>query len=792
MAHDPEKLDLMLESVLACDGDSRSKALDDLCVANPDLAPTLRARFDALQSLGLLDEAEDDVTMPERIGEFAIRERIGAGGMGVVFRAYQESLGRDVALKVLRPELALFGIARQRFDREAAVVAKLEHPNIVPVFEVGQADGVAYLAMAYVDGCSLATLMKSIHGRVGSVRAMDLVTACAAAVPNLDRDAFAVRLGGMEADWNITVAMLLAYVADALQHAHERGVVHRDVKPSNVMVRADGRPMLLDFGLARYEGGATLTRSGAMLGSVPYTAPEQLEGKAVDARSDVFSFGAMLYEMLTGQSAFDASSPEVAIHEIMTKDPPDLHRLGGLGGIVARCLEKDPARRYATAGEVAADLRAFVSSSPLAAPRQTAVRRFGRFVRREPLRAAVYGMCLTLLLGAVGFGGYVYGQADEVAAGREKLDADRREAMLAEAFTTLVRVDHVRAEQRFRAVLSEWPADPIALAGLAMSCGEDARDVSDPAARAFVASLWSSLGGERGDATGRARGLANAREAIVRSDRARLLFHVGLANAAHTVGDESAARLAAEALEQHWPDSAVAAYWSGFALLDLDTQLAISHLRRAISLDDSLAWAHGALGVARLRNRDGRGAIESLERSIEIDDADPRTHVDLGIAYLYSDEPARSVPILQRATELAPRFPGAFYNLGVALMNSDGGAALEAFAKAVELEPKYHEAWNNIGSLRYRLGEFDAAIEAFERVVELQPDWPQGWIGLGSAQARAGSARGAADAYSRLVTLMPNDRGHHAYLCQLLEHLGDSDALDAERARFRAAKETGK
>ena len=260
-------------------------------------------------------------------GPYDIIERIGEGGMAVVYKGYQASLNRHVAIKVLRGELAHDKEFIARFRQEALAAANLDHPNILHVYDAGMAHGRYYMAMAFVEGGSLKDL---------------------------------IRKGPLDVNQTVSI---VAQLADALDHAHHHGLVHRDVKPSNVLMARDGRPQLTDFGIAKalYEA-AQLTRTGATLGTPEYMAPEQAQGGRPDGRTDIYALGVVLYEMLTGSVPFSSDTPVATMYMQVHLPPPPLRRETGsippwLEEIVNKALAKDPGDRYQRAGEFAAALR---------------------------------------------------------------------------------------------------------------------------------------------------------------------------------------------------------------------------------------------------------------------------------------------------------------------------------------------------------------------------------------------------------------------------------------------------
>jgi len=302
------------------------------------------------------------------IPRYEIRGELGRGGMGVVYRAWDPQLGREVALKVLQAATDDAAEARERFLREAQLAARLSHPNIVGVYDIGEWEGRAYLAMQLVEGATLEKSELEFRTALGAVR-----------------DA-----------------------ARALDYAHQQGIVHRDIKPSNLMLDRHGRLFITDFGLARRTDVPTkLTLTGVVIGTPFYMSPEQARGAATDARSDVYSLGATMYELVTGRSPFTgADAMSVLLAAILKEpDPPRFHNEGlprEVETIVLKAMEKDPAKRYPTAGAMADDLQRFLEGDAILARRTPVAVRLWRRIARHPWRA-VAGVALLGLLAAGGF-----------------------------------------------------------------------------------------------------------------------------------------------------------------------------------------------------------------------------------------------------------------------------------------------------------------------------------------------------------------------------------------------------
>ncbi|MCA9260308.1 MAG: serine/threonine protein kinase, partial [Planctomycetales bacterium] len=347
MSHDANDADDARDRRLADLLDSWTSApspqrpsLEALCREHPDLADELRNLWGAVMVVDAIAErgpeepatatapafraslaAPYDEAPPRRLGDFELLDELGRGGMGVVYRARQDSLGRDVAVKVLLSGTRASYADQARFQAEVESAARLDHPNIVPIFDTGQSDGWRYFGMKLVEGETLATQL--------------------ATGPMPHRAA----------------AELVEIIAQAIAYAHQQGVVHRDLKPANILIDRGGAPHITDFGLAKSTSSShSLTNTGAILGTPSYMAPEQAAGDRgeVGPASDVFSLGAILYALLTGRPPFQGATPVDTVLALLEQDPPPPRLLNpkiprDLEMIVMRCLQKPPELRYASA-----------------------------------------------------------------------------------------------------------------------------------------------------------------------------------------------------------------------------------------------------------------------------------------------------------------------------------------------------------------------------------------------------------------------------------------------------------
>jgi serine/threonine protein kinase/WD40 repeat protein len=439
---DREPFDAAAESFLERYRAGERPSITEYVERYPQLANQIRELFPALVMVEKVGAKRDESPppappLPERLGGYRILRKIGHGGMGVVYEAEQEALGRHVALKVLPFAKLLEPTFRERFQREAQAAARLHHSNIVPVFGVGEEDGLHYYAMQYIEGQGLDQVLgevkelrsgltdrlvpdKPSSESTGSV-AEDLVSGRFAApelppaedanltdvhpAPAMAGDSSLV--GKSSRDYYHSVARVGVQASEALAYAHQHGILHRDIKPSNLLLDKHGTVWITDFGLAKVEGSTELTRPGEVLGTLSYLAPERFQGVS-DRRGDVYGLGMTLYELLALRPAFEDSDRRRLMMRLGREEPAPLRQWDpnvprDLETIVLKAIAPEPARRYQTAGDLAEDLHRLLADQPIRARRISVTERIRRWCRRNPAVAGLSAV-VALLLGVLGVG----------------------------------------------------------------------------------------------------------------------------------------------------------------------------------------------------------------------------------------------------------------------------------------------------------------------------------------------------------------------------------------------------
>jgi serine/threonine protein kinase/Flp pilus assembly protein TadD len=789
---------------------------------HPEHAERLRKLLPALRMLDELSGSRDaalsfppagpdDPTPTGTLGDFRLIREVGRGGMGVVYEAEQISLGRRVALKVLPFAATLDPRQLQRFQNESRAAASLDHPHIVHVHAVGQERGVHYYAMQFIEGQTLAALIADLR-RAGGLPAprheqpttphvpgrpapaADTALPAAASTERLPRNRAYFR---RVAEWGIQAA-------EALEHAHGVGIVHRDVKPANLMVDGRGNVWVTDFGLAQVQSDARLTMTGDVVGTLRYMSAEQALAKRglVDHRTDIYALGATLYELLTLQPAFPGNDREELLRQIAFEEPQAPRRVNRavppeLDTVVLKALEKNATERYATARELADDLRCWLEDRPIHARRPSLVQRARKWARRH--RALVWSAAVCSLLAVTALGGSIGWVAREGAERRAKAAEgfdetlgraltlmeegnwpqakaaaqraadllageggdDPRRQRLRQVEAHLTMVTNVELARAQRAALE---AEHFDNSGAARAYAEAFRDYNLPvleleaeeAARRIAASpirreLLAALGGW----------FSSAQDPAVKNKLNTVVLLADKTPWQKQVYDaldhndwSGLARLAQDQETFRQPPAHLVALGNTLARTDLTK--AVDFMQRAQQRHPNDFWINHSLAEYLTRMKPPRRdeAIGYFRAALAARPQSPGAHLNLGNALQARGRLAQAEAEFREALRLAPDYSGAHYNLGGVL--KDQGLLDEAITEhreAIRLNKEDYEAYTALGDDLIDKGLPDEAITVLGEAIHLNKEYSNAHTSLGNALRRKGRLDEAIAAHREALRL---------------------------------------
>jgi len=651
------------------------------------------------------------------ISHYRITEELGRGGMGVVYKAEDTKLKRTVALKFLPGDLTADREARERFEREAQAAAALNHPNIIVVHEIGECEGQIYIAMEYVEGKSLREIVQ--------------------AIPELP----------LPIDEIIGVA---TQVSEGLMKAHEKGIVHRDIKPGNILIDRDGRVKILDFGLAKLKGVSRLTKESSTLGTVHYMSPEQALGKEVDHRTDIWSLGTVLYELLTGEAPFRRDNEQAVLFSIINDTPAAVteHRPEvpvELEWIVGKALEKEREDRYQDVGELLTDLRRLRRESvtpgriqpPKMLERERKKRRFLRI--SVPLGAVVVAVLGVLFLRSLLFERVAVGELTPIAViSFENQTGDTTYDYLQKAIPSLL-ITNLEQSRYLRVTTWERMRDLLRYLGKEEAEIID-RDVGFELCRmdgvdAIVLGSYVKAGDVFAtdvkvldvetkrilkSANSQGEGVASivkrqidelSREisrGIGLSDRK--IEASGLRIADVTTTSMDAYRCFLKGNEQYHRFYYDDARQFLEKAVELDSTFAMAYL--------ALGWSYLELGMTKARDEAFEKARLFSNRATERE----RLYIEAAYAWFRESNPEEGFRILKQLVKQYPKEKQAHYALALSYRgNKLYPEAIDAFKKAIHLDPNYGRAINSLAYTYAHMGDFDKAIEYFEKYASVSP-----------------------------------------------------------------------
>lgn len=693
---------------------------------------------------------------------YRIEALLGEGGMGRVYKAQDKELNRTVAIKVVRQGIADEASVMARFKQELILASKISHKNILRIHDLGEVAGMKFITMAFVEGHDLHHLIRQ-NGKLPIERVLK----------------FAQQLAG------------------ALAAAHAEDVVHRDLKPQNILVDASDQVYIADFGLAKSfaEGAVGMTQTGAFLGTPRYMSPEQVEGKPTDGRSDLYSYGLILFEMLTGDVPFTGESTIKVMYQRVQERPKNPRALNPevpawLDRIVMRCLERDPNDRYQNAYEILADLQGTQSA---AGTSRTGISRSGASIQIQlPLlanrrwiwivSAAVVAMIILVFSippvrhmifssGEEKAGTSVVSGVPPISSGRFVAvmplqivgDASQfgyvaqgiQEALSAKLFqmkdvrvTSSEAIDRVDQKQTLPKIARAVGANLI-VQGMLQGSGDKIRVILNLEDVAEGKRLWSGqFDGVIGD-------LFTVEDQIYN----QLVSGLNVS----PTNDE----LAAAGARPTDNSAAYDLYLKGRNSLraddDKSLQTASDYFEQALKADPKFALAYAGIADASLRmyviKKDSfwtQKAVAAAQQAQQINDKLPEVHVTLGNAYRASGRYEEATSELRRALSLAPNSDEAYRRLGDTYLESGNGpAAIESIQKAVQLNPYYWRNQNALGRAYFQLGDYPKALTAFQQIVEMQPDIGAGYENVGNVYLQEGKYQESIPYFQKALQIQP-------------------------------------
>src|SRR5271166_4278576 len=709
----------------------------------------------------------------EVLGHYRLIEQIGAGGMGIVFRAHDEQLRRDVALKILPTGMLVDDDARRQFRKEALAVGKLNHPNIAMAFDFGQENGVDYLVTEYIPGSNLDQKIAK------------------QALPQK------------------TVLELGIQLATGLEAAHRANVIHRDLKPGNIRINPAGQVKILDFGLAKLTGPvdehaetANVTSSLGLSGTMPYMAPELLRAEPADARSDVWAAGAVLYEMATGKRAFPSRQPSLLIDAILHYDPvrPSLISPAvtpQLEAVVLRTLERDPERRYQSAQELGADLARILAGDELstAGLRLTQIQGVERTARRRRI-----ALILGVLLAGFAVGYLVKRWWPQPSSDRQKILA-------------ILPFDTVGQEPATGALgmgLTETLTAKLAQAsagdGIQVVSPRDLRDhgvkTAEDARREFGTDYVLETSLQRSRQTVRVNcylvDSTTHRQIAARSITADASDAFDLQD--RVVG-ETLDMLPAEikpeqrrqlTVHRDTQPAAYEAYIRGRGYLQQfnkpeDIDNAIAEFTQATRIDPNYALGYAALGNTYWAGFQefSKGndwvakSSHNCEKALQLNPDLVEGHICMGRLYNGTGKYDKAVEEFQRAVQAEPTSEDALRGLADVYSSLNNFAAAEAtYKKAIALRPNYWAVYNWLGAFYFGQNRYSDAAAAFLQATQLAPSNYFGYFNLGAAYVAEARYQDALDAFQRSLDLRPSSDayGNLGYTYTLMRRFPDAIA----------------
>ncbi len=684
----------------------------------------------------------------QTISHYKIIEKLGEGGMGVVYKAEDTKLKRTVTLKFIRTKAMEATEEKTRFVREAQAAAALDHPNICTIYEIDEVKGKTFIAMAYIKGESLNNKVKSAPLRLEE--ALDI---------------------GMQ-------------VAQGLQEAHEKGVFHRDIKSSNIMVTDKGQAKIMDFGIAKLAGGTEITRPATFMGTVTYMSPEQASAEPLDHRTDIWSLGVVLYEMLTGQTPFKGEHEQVILHSILNKSPQPITSLRAgipleLEAIVSKCLEKDPTERYQTAADLIADLKRLnrdmttgktaipIPTATYPAPTATKRYPFPRLLSRVaiPVSAVILALIILLLLPSTR-------KSVQNWLGFEIIPTEKNLAIL--PFTV---VGGDSAEQAFCDGLMQYLTNKLIQLEqfqrqLLVLPSSDVHEyeITSPSEAGRVFRINLAI-------TGNFKRIGDMNSLTLK-----------------LIDAKTQAELKSQILTDHIaniPTLQEDAIFKLVEMLEIELKPQISNILTAGGTTIPGAYECYLQGLSYVRrgkeDKNFDPAIGLFKQAIEQDPHYALAHAGLGKAYWLKYEFNKDSVLIEkarssstRAAEISDRLASVHVILG-SIFKEEGKKedAIQEFDQALLIDPVNKRAMLELAFVYEELGSLEKAEEIYKKAIKLRPNYWRGYSSLGYFYYVYGRNEEAEKTYRRSIELMTESVLDYNNLIAIYYFLGQNDKAEA-------------
>jgi serine/threonine-protein kinase len=688
-----------------------------------------------------------DIAEGRTISHYRVLSRLGGGGMGVVYKAQDVRLSRFVSLKFLPAALTDDTDARTRLVREAQTLSALDHPNICSVYEIDETpDGRTFISMAFYDG-------ETLDQRLAR--------------------------GPLPVDEALAI---VARVADGLSRAHDHDIIHRDITPGNIMLTAQGDVKILDFGLAKLRNTTRVTGEGTVMGTCAYMSPEQTRGEEVDARSDIFSLGVVLYELLAGRRPFDADHPDAILDQIRNAEPKPLTRVvpkmrPELQRIIDKALQKNVATRYAKISEMRDDVRSVAAGEKPAWAKLP--RRYARLVGLLAIAGAITAVVAFNPTVNNAFKRMISGVPAEMHVavlpfenvGNDPMNQAFCDGLMETLSTQLTHLEQARGTlwvvpaSEVRAVKVASPTDArktlgvnLVVTGSVQRFGDRFRvtmNIVDPTRGSTPRQLKSQMFDNRTDNMS----ILQDEAVMWIADTMQL-----------TLLPQEKQVLVASRTEV---SGAYDDYLRGLGYVrsyEVEGNLdrAIGAFSSALAHDSLYALAYAGLGEAYWRKyKDTTDpqwippALKNGTRAVALDTLLAPAHVTLGMILGGTGKPERAVTEFQRAIELEPKNVLAYRSLAAAYAAMDRIADAEAtYQRSIDMKPDYWGGYNDYGNFNYARGEYEKAAAHYQKVIELTPDNKFGYNNLGACYWGLGKTDKAREMFERSIAIEPNFRAY--------------------------------